>query len=234
MKKILLIGLALGLFVVHSASASVINWTDWQSATPGAPDTVTGSMGSVGVTYTGLYSFVQLGTGTNYWTEPSVGQEPYTGNPVIDNAPTASEMIALNLSGSHTILFSAPVLNPIMAFVSMGAPDSAVTTLNPVTYNFDQSFNLLSNGVGYWSWVNGNVPGSATPNLNSLTGIEFHGAIQFLGSLSSISWSSPQNEDWHGFTVGVPGSPVPEPATMLLFGTGIIGLAGAVRRRRKQ
>jgi hypothetical protein len=195
-------------------------------------------MGSVGVTYSGLYSFVQLGNGTvdvtNYWTEPSAGQEPYTGNTVIDNAPTASEMIALNLAALHTITFSTPVLNPVMALVSMGAPDSPVTTLNPVTYNFDHSFNVLSNGVGYWSWVNGNVPGSATQSSNSLTGIEFHGAIQFLGTLSSISWSSPQNEDWHGFTVGAPGDPVPEPATMMLFGTGIIGLAGVIRRRRKQ
>jgi hypothetical protein len=36
-----------------------------------------------------------------------------------------------------------------------------------------------------------------------------------------------------GEVVGVVYAPVPEPATMLLFGTGIASLAGVIRRRRK-
>lgn len=35
------------------------------------------------------------------------------------------------------------------------------------------------------------------------------------------------------FMYGATAGPVPEPATMVLFGTSLVGLAGAVRRRRK-
>ena len=230
MKKFLLIGSVLSLFLVDLASAGTITWTDWQSAIPNT--TVYGDLGGIAVTYTGNYSFVQLGDGTgdgtNYWTEPNSSSKPYTGNIVIDNAPTGAEMIALNGAASHSITFGSAVIDPVMTFVSVGSP------IIPVTYNFDQPFTLLSNGVGYWSWANpGGGPGDVSLVGNSLTGSEFHGAIQFHGTLSSISWSSLQDENWQGFTVGVPGAPVPEPATMILFGTGIIGLAGLVRRRKK-
>ena len=220
MKK-LLSAVAVAALTPVAASAAVIDWADWDSYTTGVTTgSAAGTMGSVGINFSGNVTFAQTGTGTNYWTQPVAGNEPYTNNAVVDNAPTPSEMIAMSYGNvTNTVTFSETVTDPIMAIVSQGR------TSLPVAYDFDQPFNLLSEGRGYW--------GDGFYNLlagDVLQGFELHGVIQFQGSFDSISWSVDRNEYWHGFTFGLADQSVSEPSTFALFGLGLIGL-GVMRRK---
>jgi hypothetical protein len=78
-----------------------------------------------------------------------------------------------------------------MAIVSLGAPGLAAI------YNFNVDFNLLSHGPGFWG--NGTLK-KAEGNI--LEGREGHGAIEFRGTFTKISWTVPVAENWHGFQIG--------------------------------
>jgi hypothetical protein len=139
----------------------------------------------------------------------------------VDNAPTASELVALFYGGTATINFSQTVKDPYIGLVSW----------NGNTVDFGVPIQIDSYGSGYW--------GNGTPILNSAgTGFygsgEVHGVISLIGSYDSITFSH-TTEGWHGYTVGVSGlaSPVPVPAAVWLFGSGIIGLVGLSKRSRK-
>jgi hypothetical protein len=204
--------------------AGVIDWTDWTDAVEG--ESATGTVGGVGVAFFGDVFFAQLADGvmvgggasatTDYWTEGSPA--PYTGNAVVDNRPPGFELIAFNEDSFNAVVFDSPVLNPVMAIVSQGRLGV------PVSYDFDQSFTVLSEGQGFWG------DGTYTHVGNTLTGNELHAVIQFQGLISEIEWFSTE-ENWHGFTIGVPQSDAPEPATLFLLGAGALGVIGSRRRR---
>lgn len=220
-RNLLAVGLA--TVVANSATAGPITWTGWTSATIGSSGSAAGTLGAITVGFTGeLSGNTQVAGGINYW----VPNAPYL-NAVVGNAPPASDILT-SVGGSptitYTITFSQAVQNPVLAIVSLGAPGT------PRTLQFDQSFTLLSSGTGYWG---GAEPDSLFQAGNILTGIEGHGAIQFNGTFTSLSWKNPTFENWSGIQVGLPEQlvgAVPAPPAVVLLGIGAVGLL-RVRRR---
>src|SRR4030095_4815763 len=95
-------------------------------------------------------------------------------------------------TGTQTLSFSSPVVDPVMAIFSLGRPGAAAS------YDFDVPFEILNVGRGYY----GNGPLVADVG-DVLVGREGYGLIQFRGLISSIHWTIPLAENWHGIQVGI-------------------------------
>ena len=176
------------------------------------------------VTYTGeVASTTQINNlGSDYYsTWPSV----YT-NATVSNLPTNVDVIALQEAPPYTetLTFSTAVTNPILDIVSLGKAAGAVS------YSFDATPVILSQGAAYFSGCDTCM--SVTGN--TLTGTEGSGVVEFVGSFTSISWTTTGAEFWNGFTVGEPDQPsgVPEPATWASVLIASILAVLLVRRRK--
>jgi hypothetical protein len=218
------------LFLSNPVHAAPIAWVDWTAFTAGFTDgTATGTAaaggGGLTVSYSGEVYNLQTqvnGTGTDWWDPGTT----WADGSIIGNAPPGSDIIALRggTGSTNVITFSQPVTNPVMAVFSMGSP---IVTSPAVTYNFDAPFDII---VGGASTAYG---GSSIVELpgNVLEGVEGNGTIQFQGTFTSISFTVPTIESWHGFTIGAPAA-VPIPPAVWLYGSGLLGLAGIARRRK--
>jgi hypothetical protein len=198
------------LLIVPAAFAGTVTWADWNAT---GSNSVTGTLGGVGITYSGPYFFAQVNNaGIDYWNP----QAPYL-SATVSNAPDSQsvDIIAIGTGGQgETITFSSPVTNPILAVISVNGPG----------LYFSAPFNVLSDGCGYWGC--GSLFMGAG-NLLYSTG-EGTGAILFPGTFTQITINEQGYENWRGFTVGLT---TPEPASLVLLGSGLVGAFAYSRKR---
>ncbi len=197
----LLLGLTIGVITVGligQAFADPVYWaSDWTVETPDHFATCTVEQDGIVVDVSYAGHLVEVAW-PPHWVEGD--PPPYTGNPVVDNAPAWGIMLVMANTDApeyaNMLTFSSPLIDPLIALYSVGRPNLAVP------YEFDQPFTLLSEGAGF----GGN--GYFEIDGNTLTGYEGHGVIQFYGAISAIGWNNPVTENHHGFAFGVLGESV--------------------------
>lgn len=199
-----------------------VTYTDWTSATVGASGSAVGSIGGIGVTYTGEVSApTQTSGGINYYN-------PFTPYDVLIPPPN-NDIIALTGGSTlpaNKLTFSQAVTDPIMLIVSLGQLGLTVS------YDFDAPFDVIDSGAGYWGGGVGSIVEQAGDVLD---GTEGHGTIQFKGTFSSISWTASPSEYWHGFTIALPEQTTGVPDSLGFapaLGT-VLSLFAIARRKKK-
>jgi hypothetical protein len=210
------------LFVASASAATV--WTNWTSFTLGANGggSAAGSLGGVGVSYSGELDAAVINGTSNIWAPNS----SFIGGTVTASPSVVSDDLRLNgtFTGIDTITFASPLVDPVFAIWSLGAPGV------PASFTFNATPTLEAGGP------NSQFGGSSiTVSGNVVSGSEGNGVVQFTGTFSSISWTN-TFENFYAFTVGTNGGPppsgVPEPGTIALLGLGLASLAVWHRRKR--
>jgi hypothetical protein len=234
-RNVLVLAAGLALLSGATAKAEDITWVNWTSASAGSPGTATGTiaLGSgVAVTYNG-----QVG-GLEYDTDWG-SSGTYAGGNVSDGPPNSSVDLWMTGGGSYaeTITFSQAVTDPTMAFWSLGSG----STTAEFDFTNDEPFTIQACGPS------DDLGGSCiTQSGNNVYGNESNGTIQFLGTFTELTFTTPADEYWYDFTVGAaaladvtpppvnPPTATPEPSSLALMSTGLMGFAGVVRRRLRR
>lgn len=195
-----------------STSQAALVFTDWTSVNT-TTNVAVGTLGPVSVTLTG--------TDINYGVtdgSSTVFNQPYFSPPL-----TSSDEVGIGGSPSvfsYTVTFGAPVANPRMHILSLA---SALTFSGiPLTKLSGESDFVVSGSTV--TGVDNNTP----------NGHDANGTIELSGIFSSYTFTAQyaaSSGDGISIQIGADLTPVPVPAAVWLFSSGLLGLIGLARRK---
>jgi hypothetical protein len=211
---------SLGLMTARAARADTVSWATWENATslnagisPASSALATiASSPVVNVSYSGEVE--QVVADYPSWQPPT----SYAGGTVGNAPPQSGGIVRLfggDGTGTDTLTFSQAIVNPVMAIWSLGAGG------NTAQFDFDDPFTIEAGGPSI------EYGGSTiTADGNVVYGAEGNGTIQFDGTFTSLSWTTPVYENWYGFTVGIDGVSVPLAGSFPMAALGLVSLVG--------